>query len=170
MKGIYCLVIRLEKDARIRIGSLGELFFEKGSYVYVGSAMNGLENRIARHLRYEKKLHWHIDYMLSNKCARITQVLAKEAGKSHENPYACPTLKGGACPDFQAVSKFRSALKRVASTFESEECATAEKIARIGNCVEDFECSDCKCISHLFKIKGKITLPGFTVFSRKHRI
>lgn len=162
MKGIYYLNIRVKNCARIRIGSLGELFFEKGNYAYVGSAMNSLENRIARHLRNEKKIHWHIDYLLSDKNARITQVLAKDAGKSHENRRAYPR--------FSSFRNFRSALKRGASNVRNEECATAEKIARIGEGIKDFGCGDCKCISHLFKIKGNITLPGFTVFSRKPRI
>ena len=30
---------------------------------YFGSALNGLEGRLRRHLRREKKLHWHIDYL-----------------------------------------------------------------------------------------------------------
>lgn len=64
MKGCYCLIIKLEKDHEIKIGKLGKIDFEKGYYVYVGSAMNSLESRIKRHLSDEKRLHWHIDYFL----------------------------------------------------------------------------------------------------------
>lgn len=49
----------------IRVGSLGEIHFPKGHYIYIGSAMNGIEGRIARHLRHLKKIHWHIDYFLN---------------------------------------------------------------------------------------------------------
>lgn len=85
MNGIYFLVINISGDCNVKIGALGSTFFAKGSYAYVGSAMNGLENRINRHLRKEKKLHWHIDYLLASKNAKIAQVFVKEtAHKSEE--------------------------------------------------------------------------------------
>jgi len=63
MKGSYFLVIRLEEGRRIR--TKGKTFeLKPGYYVYVGSAMNSLKKRVARHFRREKKLHWHIDYLL----------------------------------------------------------------------------------------------------------
>ena len=63
MKGSYFLVIRLEEGRRIR--TKGKTFeLKPGYYVYVGSAMNSLEKRVARHFRREKRLHWHIDYLL----------------------------------------------------------------------------------------------------------
>ncbi|WP_297067674.1 DUF123 domain-containing protein [Thermococcus sp.] len=63
MKGSYFLVIRLEANSEIRTKS--RLFqLQEGYYVYVGSAMNSLEKRVGRHFRREKKLHWHIDYLL----------------------------------------------------------------------------------------------------------
>ena len=34
-----------------------------GWYAYVGSAKRNLTARLTRHLRYEKRLHWHIDYL-----------------------------------------------------------------------------------------------------------
>lgn len=62
--GTYILMIQLEDDAQIRIASLGMVQFRAGSYLYVGSALRGLEARLARHLRQEKRLYWHIDYLL----------------------------------------------------------------------------------------------------------
>ncbi|MEO2152275.1 MAG: DUF123 domain-containing protein, partial [Thermococcus sp.] len=63
MKGSYFLVIRLEEGRRIR--TQGKAFeLRPGYYVYIGSAMNSLEKRVARHFRREKRLHWHIDYLL----------------------------------------------------------------------------------------------------------
>ncbi|WP_297522967.1 DUF123 domain-containing protein, partial [Thermococcus sp.] len=35
-----------------------------GYYVYVGSAMNSLEKRVKRHFSKEKRLHWHVDFLL----------------------------------------------------------------------------------------------------------
>jgi len=64
MSGIYHLLICLEKEQEIIVGKLGKFRFPAGYYVYTGSALNGLENRIARHRRKRKRLHWHIDYLL----------------------------------------------------------------------------------------------------------
>ncbi len=63
MKGSYFLVIRLDKDRDVRTKGR-EFHLRNGYYVYVGSAMNSLEKRVARHFSKEKKLHWHIDYLL----------------------------------------------------------------------------------------------------------
>lgn len=65
MKGSYILLIKLEQNISIDIGKLGKLDFFKGFYVYVGSALNGLESRINRHLRKNKNIYWHIDYLLN---------------------------------------------------------------------------------------------------------
>ena len=64
--GCYQLLIRLEKSHSIQIGKLGCFQFPKGYYIYTGSAQRGLQARIARHLRKDKKLHWHIDYLLQH--------------------------------------------------------------------------------------------------------
>uniref|UniRef100_A0A7V5K2G2 DNA/RNA nuclease SfsA n=1 Tax=Thermodesulfobacterium geofontis TaxID=1295609 RepID=A0A7V5K2G2_9BACT len=63
-KGIYLLVFKIKNKEKLKIGNLGERIFKKGFYVYVGSAMNSLSKRINRHLRKNKKLKWHIDYLL----------------------------------------------------------------------------------------------------------
>ena len=64
MKGSYVLLIKLPEKQTIRIGSLNAVKFPRGYYAYVGSAMNGFESRLSRHLRSNKKIHWHIDYLL----------------------------------------------------------------------------------------------------------
>jgi Uri superfamily endonuclease len=45
-----------------------------GDYVYTGSARRNLEARIARHCRRDKKLHWHIDYLLAAAETRIIDI------------------------------------------------------------------------------------------------
>lgn len=60
--GDYLLILYLPDNRNITIGSLGEISFPEGYYVYVGSARKNLEQRIARHRRLRKKMHWHIDY------------------------------------------------------------------------------------------------------------
>ena len=64
MKGSYILLIRLAKGRVITVGKLGDILFLPGYYVYVGSAMSVIEARVNRHLREDKKQHWHIDYLL----------------------------------------------------------------------------------------------------------
>lgn len=83
MKGCYCLIINLDETSIIKIGKkLGKIKFKKGYYVYVGSAMNSLASRITRHLSDDKKLHWHIDYLL--KYSKITDVIINESDKKVE--------------------------------------------------------------------------------------
>ncbi|MCJ7761950.1 hypothetical protein MUP38_00660, partial [Candidatus Bathyarchaeota archaeon] len=48
LKGVYVLIIRVDKDTGVNVGDLGKLTFEKGLYAYVGSAQNNLEQRIKR--------------------------------------------------------------------------------------------------------------------------
>jgi sugar fermentation stimulation protein A len=70
MRGAYTLIIDLEEDLELHLKSLGDLSFKKGTWIYVGSAMGGgstsLENRIGRHFRSEKTIHWHIDHLLKS--------------------------------------------------------------------------------------------------------
>jgi Uri superfamily endonuclease len=63
-KGTYQLLIYLPKDTSIIVGKRGRFKFPRGHYVYTGSARNGLERRIERHLRKDKRHFWHIDYLL----------------------------------------------------------------------------------------------------------
>lgn len=65
-KGSYALVVRLEQALEIQVGKLGLVQFPRGYYVYFGSALNGLDRRIQRHLQREKILRWHIDYLTSS--------------------------------------------------------------------------------------------------------
>ena len=82
LKGIYTLLIALHTSTTISIGKLGKILFPAGYYAYVGSALNGLESRIARHLRKEKALHWHIDYFLQK--ASIEEIIFSVTEKDME--------------------------------------------------------------------------------------
>lgn len=70
----YQLRIEVEQALRIEVGRLGEFSFPAGCYVYTGSARRNLEARIARHLRQEKKLRWHIDWLLTSRGVRVVGV------------------------------------------------------------------------------------------------
>lgn len=77
------MIINQENDSEIEIGKrLRKINFDKGHYVYVGSAMNSLEARLNRHLSDEKKIHWHVDYLL--KQTEITDIIYNESTRKIE--------------------------------------------------------------------------------------
>jgi sugar fermentation stimulation protein A len=61
--GSYILVLKNESKKLIPVGKLGTVSFEKGFYVYAGSALGGLDARLSRHARKRKKAFWHIDFI-----------------------------------------------------------------------------------------------------------
>lgn len=102
----------LPRACRIRIGALGTFDFRRGNYVYIGSALNGLDARIARHLAgfsrrdlpegqwgeigrrvsqsRPHRVFWHIDYFLPH--ARILQVWTDATGVRLECEWAHTVL------------------------------------------------------------------------------
>lgn len=72
MTGTYLLSIFLPKPMSIRIGKLGRFFFDKGYYVYVGSAKKNFAQRIDRHVKKKKRAYWHVDHLL--KFGRVISV------------------------------------------------------------------------------------------------
>ena len=77
MVGSYILLIKLPEEKAISVGSLKAIHFARGYYAYVGSAMGGYKSRLNRHLKGNKKPHWHIDYLLQK--ASITSIILCEA-------------------------------------------------------------------------------------------
>ena len=90
-KGSYILLIELREEQTIAIGSLKGIHFPSGGYAYVGSAMGGFKTRLERHLKREKKVHWHIDYLLS--MATINDIIL------------CQTQDRAECAIAQALSR-----------------------------------------------------------------
>lgn len=60
-RGSYLLILNLKRKGKINVRRLGKVSFEKGFYIYVGSAMANLTKRMERHRHIRKKHHWHID-------------------------------------------------------------------------------------------------------------
>mgnify|MGYP001157323608 FL=1 len=77
-KGSYVLLIRVAEAQIITVGRLGTIPFPSGDYAYIGSALNGAKARLERHLRKEKKIHWHIDYLLQRSDIRNVIVCQTE--------------------------------------------------------------------------------------------
>lgn len=70
----YALFIRVARLEKITVGRLGSFVFAAGDYNYSGSARKNICARVNRHLRQEKKLRWHIDYLLAAASVKITKV------------------------------------------------------------------------------------------------
>ena len=124
MKGTYILVIFIDEDIKVAIGSLGIILFKKGYYFYVGSAMGAsgsttLINRVKRHILppEKKKTHWHIDYLLQ------------------ENPLL---IKIYLIPSSQRL----------------ECIIAQELLSISDGFIENFGSSDCNCVSHLVYLKN----------------
>ncbi len=86
MRGVYALIVLVGEPFDSEVGALGHVVLDPGIWVYVGSAMGrgstSIEQRVRRHLSDEKRLHWHIDYVLT--CAKVVQVVWAESTSSKE--------------------------------------------------------------------------------------
>ncbi len=81
-RGTYTLIIALPLPAKLRIGSLGHADFPAGTYAYTGSALgksSNLNARVVRHLKAEKKVWWHIDYLLGVEGVSVKALLYAES-------------------------------------------------------------------------------------------
>lgn len=61
--GVYIVWIGIKNETDIAVGALGEKTFAPGFYAYTGSAQKNRTARLLRHLKLEKPLRWHIDYL-----------------------------------------------------------------------------------------------------------
>ena len=74
--GAYALVLRLARDTRLDIATLGHPVLPPGLYLYAGSAWGpgGIRARVGRHLRHPKSRVWHIDRL--TEAAPVEDVIA----------------------------------------------------------------------------------------------
>ncbi len=70
----YILILKLNKNLSIEIGKLGNIYFKRGFYIYIGSSKRNIEKRVERHIKNKKKVHWHIDYLTLNKNFSIKEI------------------------------------------------------------------------------------------------
>lgn len=114
--GVYLLIIKVEKKISVNVGALGKIIFEKGYYVYTGSAQKNLIARINRHIRKDKRIKWHIDYLTTHRNVKVIGSYIIQAKKYYE-------------------------------------CMLSGFFIKHGNPISSFGCSDCKCHSHLIRLK-----------------
>jgi sugar fermentation stimulation protein A len=107
-RGSYILVIHVTEALDSGVGSLGELSFRPGWYLYVGSAMAGLSVRLRRHFNRSKAPHWHVDYLTNR--ALIDEVAVFPSRERIECRIAdvlkveLPSVAGFGCSDCDCPS------------------------------------------------------------------
>lgn len=80
VEGSYTLIIKVKEGFSTQVGSNGEMRFQKGFYIYNGSAFGtGGFKRVERHIKIshgsEKySIHWHIDHLTSAEESEIVKV------------------------------------------------------------------------------------------------
>jgi len=114
LRGAYCLCIVVERMIAVEVGALGRHMFAPGRYIYVGSAMNGLEARVRRHLKTSRgalrTTHWHIDYLLKEPEVRVEAVFTLDSDEPMECAIAAAIsrkgqpVKGFGCSDCRCES------------------------------------------------------------------
>lgn len=136
-RGVYILLLRVERGENVRVGSLGDLWFEEGVYAYIGSGKGpgGVRARLCRHIHGCGRKRWHIDYL---------RTIATPIGYST----CCDPARSE--PDLYSIME--SCLKPVHKGFGSSDdqrayshlfhCpgGTEECISRIGSCLEGDPC------------------------------
>lgn len=101
-RGCYILILRLEEDRTLSIGSLGRIFFPKGHYLYVGSAKKNLAARLDRHKRRRKTFFWHIDYLRDEASSCMALPIRTHDDLEHELAKGLAPLAEWAIPGFGA--------------------------------------------------------------------
>ncbi|MGL6297777.1 MAG: GIY-YIG nuclease family protein [Methanobacteriaceae archaeon] len=150
MKGTYCLIIYVSQETEISVGALTSITFESGYYVYIGSAMNSLIPRIKRHLRDDKKLHWHIDYLLLNENSSIEEIIFTDSEKRIECKLANLIKESAKSANISTTNIITNIIDSKIS--QNEKCIVA-----------NFGCSDCNCESHLIYFENKEEIIGKTI-------
>lgn len=96
--GVYCLIIQVPFSV-YKIGALGEMNLG-GCYIYTGSARKNLIPRLRRHRSREKKIRWHIDYLLKD--SQLTGIHVKPGALKSEECRMANALS----EHFPGVTKF----------------------------------------------------------------
>lgn len=124
MKGSYSLIIEPPREAEI--GALGVKEFEADIVVYNGSAFGpGGLKRVLRHFSSDKKIYWHIDYLL------------KEG----------ELKKAIIFPEADLECKISEKMSRPVEGFGSSDCSCDSHLFQFGSLNEVFKAFD--SVSHV---------------------
>jgi Uri superfamily endonuclease len=90
--GAYALELYLAQPREIAIGRLGRYYFDKGQYIYLGSANGpgGINARLGRHISGSTlSLHWHIDYLRNHAHPIAFCFISTNGDKPNGKPIEC---------------------------------------------------------------------------------
>lgn len=96
--GSYLLLLELGEERIIQIGHLGAFRFPAGWYVYVGSALSGLRQRVNRHLLPSSVRRWHIDYLKAEAPIREVLLLPGQGRRECDLAASILSLPGASVP------------------------------------------------------------------------
>jgi Uri superfamily endonuclease len=98
--GTYALLLLSATDAVIRVGRLGNLRFQPGFYVYIGSALGpgGIRGRLGHHMRPVERPHWHIDYLRKKTTVVAVWFCYNLKSREHEWAKRFAALPGASVP------------------------------------------------------------------------
>ena len=159
-KGTYALVMALKSEAAIAVGRLGrsygtggesEITFPAGYYVYFGSARAGLSARVGRHLKREKRSHWHIDYLVQ--FAEVVEVWYSPEGEEAEWRELKEEVEWGERKEVKGAGGVRKK--------ECLWCQVARGMPQGRILIPGFGSSDCRCPAHLVYFPSP---PSFELF------
>jgi Uri superfamily endonuclease len=123
--GAYVLWLRLAEPVVAKAGPRAAVL-EPGDYLYCGSAHGpgGLRARLSRHMRREKKPHWHID-QLTVRAEILGAFVSRSASECALNealaalPVPLPGFGAADCPRCVAHLRFFPASARLPSAWEN---------------------------------------------------
>lgn len=138
-QGVYIIEMLLKEEKEIEVGKLGTFEFLPGYYYYIGTAQQNLNTRIERHLSDDKKLRWHIDYLLAE--IEVLQVYSwpgnREvecylSGKVNRFPAGINPVEGFGASDCDCTShlfyfNYRPAFKHLIHSVIEEKGLECEK-------------------------------------------
>jgi len=123
----------------------------KGVYILVVSVSKDINVNVGAlgSVNFEKGLYAYVGSAQNNLEKRIERHLRKTKQKFWHIDYLLDDA------DVEVLKVFHKKAGRL------EECKIAKNISEIGVPVKGFGSSDCRCESHLFKLKGYQFLRGF---------
>jgi len=105
--GTYAILLKNVSHRTIQVGRWKEVSFDRGYYLYVGSAFGpgGLRARVGRHCRKQKNKRWHIDYLGDDMV--VSRIWCDTGGRRLEHEWAgllqssdmFETIDGFGCSD-----------------------------------------------------------------------
>lgn len=111
--GIYTLILSLNREMKLHVGSLGRICFKKGYFAYTGSARGpGGLIRVERHLDVLSGINtarrWHIDYLLPNTSfedVAVTYTIDDfECAIARKIGFELESIPGFGCTDCRCIS------------------------------------------------------------------